>query len=699
MGNGTRSHKRKMNWFGRFVKPTIFVLIIVTLIFTGLEFALLVAGVQSISSTEDPLVGFAGNSPLYVKAPDNDGKAMLKTADNKLRLFNHQLFSKQKDKTSYRIFCLGGSTTFGRPYTDEASFCGWLRSFLQAADPSRRWEVINAGGVSYASYRVARLMNELVQYQPDLFIVYTGQNEFLEQRSYGRLKAMPQWLLATDMALSRTRTYAALKKGIDVLQADTQAQTAVELSDEVDEVLRYTAGPTTYQRNDVLKQQILTHYRINLGRMVNIAREADADIIFVKPVVNLKDMSPFKSANKADLGESAMRQWEQLSQGAKHQQEIGNKSEALALYQQALQIDDRFADSHYQIGKLQFAMGNYAAAEKAYWRAVDEDIAPLRMLSSMPGIISEVADWHDVPMVDYEQILRAAYLENYDHAVFGNEFFLDHVHPNVEAYRLLALKLLDQLIGEGILTPAHTWGDQHIEELTNNVLAGLSKRDHGAALVRLGKVLDWAGKFDEAHNLFLKSMELVGPNGYAFKMLGKTAARRGQPDEAIKYYRLALGIVPDIPDVDRALAELLIKKGDAVAAIKHLRKDLALDDSNYDSHDRLALLLDSQGDMEAASFHFNEALRINPEYGPSMLNYMVLLAKQEKYAQAEALGHRLLSIASNNALAHNNLGIIMIKQGKIERAIDHFSEALRINPDLKGARGNLRDARTLQAHQ
>ena len=70
--------------------------------------------------------------------------------------------------------------------------------------------MINAGGISFASYRVAMLMNELSRYQPDLFIVYSGQNEFLEQRSYGGLIDLPVWMLNLNAALSGTRTYTAM---------------------------------------------------------------------------------------------------------------------------------------------------------------------------------------------------------------------------------------------------------------------------------------------------------------------------------------------------------------------------------------------------------------------------------------------------------------------------------------------------------
>ena len=134
---------------------------------------------------------------------------------------------------------MGGSTTYGRPYFDDVSFCGWLRAYLQAADPTRNWEVINAGGVSFASYRVTRLMDELKQYQPDLFIVYSGQNEFLEQRSYGGLIDQPDWLINLNASLSGTRVYTALEKLIEAVKPDSlkQAKARSQLSGEVDEIL------------------------------------------------------------------------------------------------------------------------------------------------------------------------------------------------------------------------------------------------------------------------------------------------------------------------------------------------------------------------------------------------------------------------------------------------------------------------------
>ena len=202
------------------------------------EAALAIFGVKPMRYERDPYVGFSGHMPLFVQE-----RSQMVTAENKRRIFNYQQFPTHKPKNAYRIFCIGGSTTYGHPYTDSTSFCGWLRAMLPKADPSREWELINCGGVSYASYREALLMEELIKYQPDLFIILTGHNEFLEQRTYGELKRMPKIIHETDSVLSKTRSYAALKRTIDRTRKEAQTLPA-----EVDTILDNTVAPQAYHR-------------------------------------------------------------------------------------------------------------------------------------------------------------------------------------------------------------------------------------------------------------------------------------------------------------------------------------------------------------------------------------------------------------------------------------------------------------------
>jgi hypothetical protein len=180
----------------------------VLIFFLLLEGGLALFGVKPATQAEDPFVGFASNAPLFVPSRGADGAELLVTASNKKDYFNRQSFPRQKAPNTVRVFTLGGSTTYGRPYDDSTSFSGWLRELLPAADKSRHWEVINAGGISYASYRVAKLMEELIRYQPDLFVIYTGHNEFLEERTYRELKEISPLVRSTASTRSFAPSYA-----------------------------------------------------------------------------------------------------------------------------------------------------------------------------------------------------------------------------------------------------------------------------------------------------------------------------------------------------------------------------------------------------------------------------------------------------------------------------------------------------------
>ena len=678
------------------IKNIAFSLIIVAGFFGALEASLALVGVKPVLLTEDPLIGFAENIPQFTETTRADGSVILKTANNKRGLFNYQEFPKQKDSNSYRIFCMGGSTTYGRPYADRVSFCGWLRAYLKAAEPTRNWEVINAGGISFASYRVAKLMNELRNYQPDLFIVYSGQNEFLEERSYGDLADLPSWVINLNATLSGTRIYTAMKDMIDAVSSDSlaSARQHYKLSGEVDEVLNHTVGPQSYHRDDALKQQIITHYHMNLARMIRITRSTGADILFIKPAVNIRDMSPFKSEHRNGLDEQQRKHWESLYQRAATLNDSGDAAQALTLYRQALEIDDRYAELHFRIGQLLFSQGRYEEAEKEFRRAVEEDVAPLRILASMQQIVEQVAASEQVPLIDFPDILRQAYLEHYDHAVFGKEFFPDHVHANMEGYRLLGLALFDQLVGNGTARPGPSWNSARIEAVRQEVIAQIDPGAEGVTMLNLGKVLHWAGKFQEAYDSLKRSYEILGPNPTIYDRLARVSYSLGKTDEAIQYLNEILALSPDIPGVHVRLAMIYSKTGYTDEAIRQCLAEIEINPEDQYVHSGLAELLQKQGDDAAAIQHYKKALEIKPDNDFARLMLARLLTGLHRYDEALAHTHEVLRSDPQQYRAHTLLGIIMEKMGNTDQAFQHFNEALRLKPDFQPAQENLREMQT-----
>jgi len=480
---------------------------------------------------------------------------------------------------------------------------------------------------------------------------------------------------------------------IEAMEPDTlrQAQARSQLSGEVDEILNHTAGPESYHRDDILRQQIITHYRLNLTRMVKIARSVDAGIVFVQPAINIRSMSPFKSEHRAGLGEAELAQWETHYQRGESQEAAGDTAGALASYREALALDDRHAELHYRIGQTLFALGRYAEAEQALRRAVEEDIAPLRILGSMQQDVAAVAAAEGVPLVDFPAILRKAYREQYDHAVFGEEYFVDHVHASKEGYRLLGLALLGELQREGVVTPGAGWNAVHRTGVEQAVLAHIDRRREGMSFVNLGKVLGWAGKYKEAYDAFQRALEVMGPNPAVYKDIAAALYSLGKPEAAIAYYQAILVMDQAYKrGIHARLARIYAEQGDTQQAIKHCRAELETDRDNFRMHLALAELLEQQGDSAEARHHYETALQASGDNAAIHASFAHYLLRQGQ--QGTALEHARLALQLDpaDARAHTVLGLAFRQQGKTEQAIAHFTEALRLEPGNSFAAENLR---------
>lgn len=87
--------------------------------------------------------------------------------------------TKEKPDNTYRIFVVGGSTTFGGGSTsDNTTISGFLQEKFDDVNLNKQIEVINAGIPQADSVReVYYIKNKLLEFDPDLFIVYDGWND------------------------------------------------------------------------------------------------------------------------------------------------------------------------------------------------------------------------------------------------------------------------------------------------------------------------------------------------------------------------------------------------------------------------------------------------------------------------------------------------------------------------------------------
>jgi Flp pilus assembly protein TadD len=630
------------------VKKAALGLTVMVLFFMALEAILLVAGVTPLNDRTDPYVGFAGYSPLFVEVTRPDGEGVLRTADAKFNWFNRQQFPVRKAEGTKRVFCMGGSTTYGRPYEDGTSFCGWLREFLAAADPSTEWEVINAGGISYASYRVVRLMEELSRHEPDLFVVYTGHNEFLEQRTYGRLLRTPEFVRELGSLASRLRFYSLLS---DVVYPPQDV-----LDTEIDALLDKSVGPEDYHRDDAMRGAVLEHYRISLERMTRISRESGAEILFVTPASNIRDFSPFKAEASPGLDAAALAEIDRLKGAIAEHLATDAYEQAEALADQALAIDPRDADLLFLDGTALRGLGKIDEASEAFSAARDEDIAPLRALSSVARTVTEVASAHSTGLVDFAAMMAQASPDG----IPGDEHFLDHVHPSIEANRMLALAIVDEMVEMKVATPGPTWNDAVVSDITERVKGGVDAAANAVALANVARVLSWAGKQDEAVRLAERATGMTRDPHTVFQML-TVLIRDGRREEALLYAEEAARLMPDVAEVRKTNGILLSEDGRSAEALQELEAAARLAPNMPDVHYHLGVVLSDLGQIDRAERAYRQSTELDPR----------------------------------NADALNNLGILHAQRGDYRGALGWFERAVEVNPGHPDAAQNLERARRL----
>jgi tetratricopeptide (TPR) repeat protein len=514
-----------------------------------LEALLAVAGVKPLTSRHDPFVGFSAALPHFEERAAIGEPPRMRTARNKLSYLNDQNFAAKKPTGTFRIFCLGDSTTYGQPYDDPTSYVGWLRTLLVTASPSQAWEVVNAGGISYASYRVAALMEELVRYEPDLFVVYTGHNEFLEERTYRdvlRTSSTRRWL---TLLAAGTRTGAAMHR---LLGSPSHAP-PVELSADVETMLDRSVGPTSYERDDELRRQIVAHFAVSLRQMIDRARAAGVEIVFIRPASNLKDCGPFLSRPDEGLTDAQRLVWQEHVEAGRSLQAAGRHQDAVREFEEALDVDDWAAEVHYLHGQSLQALERYDESEAALVRAVDEDVCPLRMTSDLAAAFDGVVAERGALALDYHQILRDASRIEVGHAVLGAEYFLDHVHPTIEAHGMLAAELARRLWQAGLLPGDGDLSQATIDASARRVHDQVDPVAHAHAEAELARVLFWAGKQDEAGPLALKSLAYNEDDPRVWLIAGIHLQRLGKTEEAVAHLERALELSPEDLRIRNAL--------------------------------------------------------------------------------------------------------------------------------------------------
>ena len=330
-----------------------------------------------------------------------------------------------------RIFALGASTLLGFPNPLNTSFPHFLELMLADAYPEKRFEVFNCGITAINTFCLLDFVDELVDYEPDLIVLYSGHNEFVGP--YGvttpflRMGNDRTWIRCF-MFLQRSRIYYYLKEGIHQVREWLRPAAAEEgfglhLFDR--EISPQHPGYRITGEN----------YRANLEEMLRTAERHQVPVLLSTLVSNLH-FYPFRST--CDLSRMA------LKVAALERQ--NRLPEAIQVGEETLAQAPECANIHYELGRLHYRQGAYEQAHRHLARARDLDRLPFRAPGPFNQTIRDlVRDRPGVLLADSERALSAAA----GHGIIGNDLITEYLHPTVYGHYLMARTMLEELVQQG----------------------------------------------------------------------------------------------------------------------------------------------------------------------------------------------------------------------------------------------------------
>jgi len=335
----------------------------------------------------------------------------------------------EKSQGTFRIFVLGESAAMGDP--DPAyAFSRYLEVMLRQRYPSMKFEVANTGSVAINSHVLLPIAQGLAKQRPDLFIVYSGNNEVVGP--YGPGTA----LTSSGMSLPVIRTSIFVRStriGQLLTKVGSQKKEWGGMEMFLDKQVRESSP---------LMQYAYSNFERNLKDTVEIARRTGARVIVSTVATNLKDCGPFSSLHRENLAPEELRSWTTLVQQGKEFEAARSYPEALQAYRAATKIDDQFAELEFRMARSLWIQGDYDGAKQHFLRARDLDTLRFRADSRINAINRSVASsTTGAELVDAE----ALFSKESPNGIIGSDLVYEHVHMTPLGNYLLARAMFLQI--------------------------------------------------------------------------------------------------------------------------------------------------------------------------------------------------------------------------------------------------------------
>ena len=623
----------------------------------GLEFTLRIAGYGSdpplvIRKKERGKEVYAINRSVARRYFAQAGTVVPEPAEDSFEIV--------KKPNTIRIFCLGESSMAGFPYEFNATMPSFLRDRLQTLLPERNIEVINLGLAAVGSFVVDDFLEELLQHQPDLFIVYVGHNEFYGAYGVGSTIGIPggPWATRLTLSLLHFRTFLLLRDIYTSLFPPPAPAGGREDATLMAQVIREQEIP----QGSPLYVRARATYCDNLERIIDHAQGAGIPIVFSTLVSNLRDQPPFRSGFSGTTGAETQSRILAMDEAGERMLASGRADSALAILTEASGLDSTYALTMYLCGRAELATGASGAARASFARAKDNDLLRFRMSEEFQSDLQDICARKGVPVARSDSAFAAGSPDG----IQGRELILEHLHPNIGGYFLMAKAVCGTILSSRVLGPSvvpdmardrtdaeyfalstvsefdtlvgrirtelltHQWPfpvpeqpytyqpRTPVENIAYDYV--MKKLTWSAARYRLADYYEGKGEYACAQREYLAVARILPFSHIPLTRAAGYSMLRGRKAEAKLLYRKSIG-VEDNPYARMQIGYLLLEEDSAAAAAQEIETGFALDNRLGGKLDRnavgvgrymLAVAYAKTGRYDEASREVDRALAINP---------------------------------------------------------------------------------------
>jgi len=632
-------------------------------------------------------------------------------------------FAADKADNTYRIFVLGGSAAAGMP-EQAFAFGRILKVMLEQNYPQTEFEVINMAMTAINSHVVRQIAGDCAGHDPDLFVVYMGNNEVVGPYGPGTVFA------GFSDNLSAIRWSIAAR-------STRLGQLLRELGGRLGGRQRAWEGMGMFMRgrlaaDDVRLEGTYAHFRQNLSDICRIADRAQAEVILCTVASNLKDNAPFVSLHGADLGGPDQQRWQELFDRGVALEETGKHSDAVEAYQAAVAIDDQFAELRFRLARCCLALGRRVEARSHFIAARDLDAlrfrADTRINQTIRQVIAGESAGGGVRLADVVKAMAAS--DRVDGGIVGNEFFYEHVHLNYDGNYQVALAVFEALTGDlppGIVSDSTVasvapsaercarrlgltdWERHRVESLmlrmtSEPLFAG--QLDHEAAQARRLKAIAGIAQrlaspdaMEAVRSSLASAMARSPDDTDLVRLMAMFLSGTGDERGASQHWRQLHSRIPNWAPWQTKLGSPLAKQGRFAEASPLLKQGVGTLPYDLNGRVTLGIALMELGDTGRAISHFRRVVAIAPEYLPAYRSLGRALLRTGYAEEAMTYLRRVVELNSSSADAQFNMGLALLAVGKSDEAAGRFREALKLDPGHIGAQKGLAAADTSGGRQ